>query len=123
MKIDPIYGRIGAVIRSRRKVLDKTQEDLARELGISRGSLANIETGRQNVLVHQLYRIAAQLKLAPVDLLPQPATSTVRSATLDLPLPTDLKPKQRDQIAGFFTDPESATAIRSKETPRGKSGK
>lgn len=40
---------IGKLIRGRRKALNLTQLDLSRKIGISRGSLANIELGRQSL--------------------------------------------------------------------------
>src|SRR6266852_9416336 len=67
-----VYKQIGAIIKARRKTLNNMkQEKLAGLLGISRGSLANIETGRQGILVHQLYKFSAALQLkTPIDLLP-----------------------------------------------------
>src|SRR5437016_3336973 len=70
MKYDELYDQLGTLIRNRRKKLLLTQRDLAARIGISRASLANIETGRQKVLVHQLYALATALDLAPSDLLP-----------------------------------------------------
>ena len=98
---DPIYEKIGALIRDRRKSLNLKQENLATMLGISRGSLANIEIGRQGVLVHQLYRFAEALQLSPFDLLPQPKPHS-RSKGVQLPLPDDLKAKQRQEVEEFF---------------------
>src|SRR5437016_6301362 len=88
---DPIYKQIGAVIKARRKKLGLKQETLAGMLGISRGSLANVETGRQNVLVHQLYRFAASLELSPFDLLPQPSSAPFSIDRTELPLPANLR--------------------------------
>jgi transcriptional regulator with XRE-family HTH domain len=94
---DPIYKEIGSRIRTRRKALRMTQEHLAKALGVSRGSLANVETGRQNMLVHQLYSYAAELQLIPEDLLP-PRHSAAADLS-KLPMPNDLKPEQRNQLA------------------------
>jgi transcriptional regulator with XRE-family HTH domain len=99
---DPIYEHIGALIKARRKTLGQKQETLARTLRISRGALANIETGRQSVLVHQLYKFAAALQLTPSDLLPPPSVDLSRAERTDLPLPTDLKGQQKKQVANFF---------------------
>lgn len=120
VKVDPLYQHIGAVVKARRKKLELTQEDLAGQLGISRGSLANIETGRQNILVHQLYRMAASLGLAPTDLLPAPASDRATASRSDLPLPDDLKPKQRDQIAQLLGSVETEQAP-TRERTRGRS--
>jgi len=100
---DPIYEQIGALIKARRKTLQLKQETLASMLGISRGSLANIETGRQSILVHQLYRFAIALQLKPLDLLPPPPTDHSRAEHTDLPLPNDLKAQQKKQVARLFS--------------------
>jgi len=99
---DPVYQHIGALIKARRKKLEWKQETLANMLGISRGSLANIETGRQNVLIHRLYRIAAALQLTPFDLLPPQSTDHLRAEHAELRLPGDLKARQKEQVANLF---------------------
>lgn len=114
MNPDLIYQHIGAIIRERRKPLKLTQDKLAKKLGISRASLANIETGRQRVLVHQLYSLAAELKLDPSDfLLPQGIVETKSTGAM-LPLPEGLNSSQRDQIVRFF-DAVPTEAARLKE--------
>lgn len=72
MNVPSLYRRIGTTIKDRRQQLGVTQQQLAILLGISRASLANIETGRQRMLVHQLYRLADKLDLQLQDLLPKP---------------------------------------------------
>jgi transcriptional regulator with XRE-family HTH domain len=119
---DPIYKQIGAVIKARRKTLGLKQENLASLLSISRGSLANIETGRQNVLVHQLYKFAAVLKLTPFDLLPPPAVNQPRGKRTELPLPDDLKAQQKEQITRLFEQVE-AEQPKDREASRVKSSK
>jgi len=99
MKLDPVYKAIGETIRARRRQFHLTQEKLAPRLGMSRASLANIETGRQTILVHQLYRVAAALELSPADLLPAPAEMSTRTSNTEIALPDDLNPQQRRQIA------------------------
>lgn len=78
------------------------QETLANMLRISRGSLANIETGRQNVLVHNLYKFAAALKLTPFDLLPPLPNDDLEIDRTELPVPDDLKAQQKKQVANLF---------------------
>jgi transcriptional regulator with XRE-family HTH domain len=99
----PIYKEIGAIIRAKRKKLGLKQENLASELRISRGSLANIETGRQNMLVHQLYNFAKVLHLSPVDLLPALVENIGKLDRTELPLPGNLKGSQKEQVARFFS--------------------
>lgn len=47
-----------------------TQLELARAIGISRASLANIERGEQRVYIHQLLGLMQVLGGNPVDFLP-----------------------------------------------------
>ena len=66
-----IYRRLGLAIAARRAELDLTQADVAAKIGLTRASLANIETGRQKVMLHHVYRILDALKLKSIlDLLP-----------------------------------------------------
>ena len=68
---DPVYGAFGDAVSTRRKALGLTQNQLAGKVGISRASIANIESGRQNILLHHVYALAAALEFAKVaDLLP-----------------------------------------------------
>lgn len=110
METKPIYAHIGALIKTRRKHFKLTQETLATQLSISRASLANIETGRQKILVHQLYSLAAVLDLSPADFLPAPSAVTPETVTAsaDLPLPAGLKPQHKEQIARIFANPGPA---------------
>jgi transcriptional regulator with XRE-family HTH domain len=99
MTPEPIYKALGAMIRGRRRRFEWSQKALAERLGISRATLANIETGRQRVLVHQLYAFAEVLKMKPTDFLPAANVAESAGALALLPMPDDLKPRQRVQIA------------------------
>jgi transcriptional regulator with XRE-family HTH domain len=122
MPADPIYKQIGAVIKARRRTLGLKQEVLAAKLGISRGSLANVETGRQSVLVHQLYKFAAALDLTPSDLLPRPSADDFRAHRTRLPLPDDLNAQQKEQVARLF-DQVDTSKIRERGGKRAVSTK
>ncbi len=63
------FGRILAAARNKKKM---SQEVLARELGLSRTSITNIEKGRQPVQLHTLYHISKLLAVELKDLLPAP---------------------------------------------------
>jgi hypothetical protein len=92
---------------------------------MSRGALANIETGRQNLLLHQLYRFAAVLdmnvhELLPLakemniqDLLPRITPKMAQSG--DLPMPKGLTPEQKEQIARVFSTAVTSRATTIKE--------
>ncbi|TBR27195.1 MAG: XRE family transcriptional regulator [Reyranella sp.] len=65
------YKAFGEAIAKRRNALGYTQAELASRIGMSRASLANIERGRQNVLLHHAYSLAAALDFSAVsDLVP-----------------------------------------------------
>lgn len=99
MKLEPIYKTIGGIIRRRRRRLDLAQAQLAAQLGISRATLANIETGRQRVLVHHLYAFARALQMKPNELLPQTFEAGSSKDWTQFPMPADLKLQQKEQIA------------------------
>ena len=99
MMLEPIYKTIGGIIRQRRRRLELPQTKLAALLGISRATLASIETGRQRVLVHHLYAFADALDMKPGELLPQMIKSGSASEWAQFPIPSDLKPQQKEQIA------------------------
>ena len=108
--MDPmlLYRTLGAMIRRRRKTLGLTQAKLAGNLGVSRASVANVETGRQKILVHQLYRYAKALEMSVVDFLPPNDETQEPTGDLsDLPLPEDLSSEQRAQIARVLRDASS----------------
>lgn len=122
MNPDSINQHIGQVIKTRRKTLAPplTQETLAQQLGISRASLANIETGRQSVMVHQLYAFAKILHLSPSDFL-LPLDGSAHGTWSEL-LPDDLKPQQKEQIARLLAETPAEPA-RDKEGTHGKQTK
>ena len=98
MKPEPIYRHIGAIIRAKRRQRDLSQRELAQRLHISRATLASIETGRQRVLAHQLYELAATLDMKPADLLPPLPAASPEKGWAELPMPAGLKPSQVQQL-------------------------
>lgn len=68
---NPINVAFGKAVAQRREELELTQADLAGLVGMARASIANIEKGRQNVLLHHVYDLAEALKMPKVgELLP-----------------------------------------------------
>ena len=65
-----IYEAFGVQVRERRTAMRLTQLELATLIKLTRGSVANIEAGRQSVLLHQFLDIAAALGVKPAQLLP-----------------------------------------------------
>lgn len=101
MKAEDIYQEVGQNIRRYRENARRTQAQLAAQIGISRASLANIEAGRQQVLLHYLYAIADSLELSsPSVLMPELYASPVPAGNAAaLPLPQEgLNKKQRQEV-------------------------
>lgn len=80
-------------IRQKRDGKKITQEFLARALGITRAAISNIETGKQQIYVHTLFRIAEVLGVDISALLP-------KISDLDMnPLAVDLANREIDPVS------------------------
>ncbi|MFE9127846.1 helix-turn-helix domain-containing protein [Streptomyces sp. NPDC007148] len=64
---DDLYRRLGAYIRNARQSRGIAQEDLARAVKLTRGSIANLEAGRQRIQVHTLITACRALGIDPAD--------------------------------------------------------
>ncbi len=80
-----IYKAFGARVRARRDDLELTQLELSKRIGLTRGSVANIEAGRQSVLLHQFLDIAAALDLPPDQLVPADTKPFPAREVADMP--------------------------------------
>ena len=65
------YKPVADKIREARKSANLTQKMLAGNIGLTRAAVANIESGRQQILLHTLYGIADACHTEPVKLLPE----------------------------------------------------
>lgn len=111
MAEEAIYKAFGKAVATRRRTLDLTQADLAARAGMSRASIANIESGRQNVLLHHAYGLAAALEFAKVsDLLPASSRPSTQEEFDMILSDEDMTPRGKAQIADLIT---SALARRS----------
>ena len=57
-EIEPQYKKFGELARVHREKMDLPQKEVADQLGISRVSLANIESGRQRVMLLEALGLA-----------------------------------------------------------------
>lgn len=109
-----IYRGLGRAVALRRAEIGATQAEIAAKIGLTRASLANIETGRQKVLLHYLYRLAAALDLQGIDtLLPSTSTGAPQPG-----LPVDeskVTPRQKAQLEQIVR-----LAMASGRNPRGR---
>ncbi|WP_420869695.1 helix-turn-helix domain-containing protein [Cohnella ginsengisoli] len=70
---------LGRRVRERRERLYFRQEELAELIGVTRSSVANIETGRQNVGIERLVQLADALGCDLSDLLPKIRQGGIRN--------------------------------------------
>jgi transcriptional regulator with XRE-family HTH domain len=78
------YLVFGAMLARARKRRNVSQEALAKELGLTRTSVTNIEKGRQPLQLHSLYLLAQSLKVEVKDLLPSPAALEVSQPSANI---------------------------------------
>lgn len=117
MGTKPVYENLGKRIRDLRQDLGQTQDQMAKQMGISRASLANIEAGRQQVLVHHLFTFADALQLeSPAQLLLSVDFSHKDSDAKSLPLPKKgLTKKQQNEVLIVFADNISNNNTKKRE--------
>ena len=60
------YVLFGEAVRDARYALEWNQQNLADKMKMSRGSIANIETGRQRILLTDLFDFAKVLRVKPI---------------------------------------------------------
>ena len=91
-----LYKEIGRRIREARKAKNVTQSELAEAIGLTRTSVTNIEKGRQKLLVHSLFEIAAALKVSLGHLIEE----SMRDETtkLEIQIPSTVSDKDRALI-------------------------
>ena len=113
-----IYKELGRCIRRHRTAARLTQAHVAAIARMSRASVANIEAGRQQVLVHHLYAIADALYLdSPAQLMPEPSVFRIGQGELsELPLPEEgLTDQQRQEVLHLMSG-----GVSGQETEQGK---
>ena len=81
-----LYAAFGDAIFERRRALGMRQMELAWHVGLSRPAIANIETGRQGILLHKALEIASALDIPILELLsghlPSSPRDMIRTATV-----------------------------------------
>jgi transcriptional regulator with XRE-family HTH domain len=65
-----VYDGLALLLRKRRADAQLSQLEVAGLAGLTRSAIANIEAGRQGVLLHHVYALARALKCQPHELLP-----------------------------------------------------
>jgi transcriptional regulator with XRE-family HTH domain len=97
-----IYRIVGAGIAARRKKLRLKQSEVADRIGLTRASLANIERGRQKLMLHQIYRLASALEVGSItDLVPSSFSFEQTSGPLAIE-GSEVNEAQRAQIEQYI---------------------
>lgn len=65
-----MYEYVGYKIREARKLRNMNQTQFSEIIGLSRGSLGNIEAGRQKITIENLGKICRALNINSKELLP-----------------------------------------------------
>lgn len=83
MRVEPVYPRLGQWLSTLRKRKQLSQQALAERLAppLTRASIANIESGRQRLMVHTALDICRVLEVTPDVLLSDfvPTSATANS--------------------------------------------
>ena len=96
-----IYRIIGANLAARRRELRLKQAEVASMIGLTRASLANIESGRQKLMLHQIYRLAQALQVESITEL-VPSSFSFEQASGPLMIEgSDVSDTQRAQIEQY----------------------
>jgi transcriptional regulator with XRE-family HTH domain len=72
---------VGLLLQAMRKRRQMTQEELAVQIGIQRGSYANIEAGRQRIPIDIVWRAAVVLGVSISSLVPEAIAPGKRAST------------------------------------------
>lgn len=95
--------------------MNKTQLQVAQQIGLSRASLANIERGEQKIFLHQVLALTEALELdSSHEIVPSRAPSVAASSleTVNVSGAKNLSKEQRvlvHNIVGRFSNPKKAT--------------
>jgi transcriptional regulator with XRE-family HTH domain len=95
MDEEELYSRFGGLVRQHRVRLGLNQAEIGRAMGLSRASVANIETGRQRIPMHHLYKLARVLKVDVPALLP--AAGERSPTTIDRGIQSSMELSEREQ--------------------------
>jgi transcriptional regulator with XRE-family HTH domain len=111
---NPINVAFGKAIAQRREELEWTQAELAGLVGMARASIANIEKGRQNVLLHHVYDLADALKMPKVgDLLPARPKAALRALQVTV-TDGDVSPRGVAQVTDLVASVLATHAAKAK---------
>jgi len=97
-----LYEIVGRRIRDTRKNAKLTQDNLAACVHLTRTSVTNIEKGRQKILLHTLFDLAAAMKVPVAQLIPD---SREEQPQIEQKLVNGLSPAEKQWIVGELSKP------------------
>ena len=115
MKDDELYRRFGELVREHRQRLGVNQAVVAEQAGLSRASIANIETGRQRIPFHHLYSLARALQVDAHALLPAVSSTPPRLRDVEIQSSIELSESEQREVAKVL-GALASDGIREKDT-------
>ncbi|PDT01409.1 transcriptional regulator [Rhizobium chutanense] len=110
-----LYRRLGRAVAKRRDELGMTQAEVATKLGLSRASLANLESGRQRIMVHQLFALVHALKLNSIlELVPETWTPAEPLPEIKVTGGTVLSPQQQSSVESLLASAFAEEVLRKR---------
>jgi len=94
-----LYRKLGELVRMHRERLGINQAHVAEQTGLSRASIANIETGRQRIPLHHLYSLARALKVDAHALLPVMEAAPSPADSREIRSSVTLSELEQEQVA------------------------
>jgi transcriptional regulator with XRE-family HTH domain len=95
-----IYQALGTKVREARRRKNMTQGRLAAGIGVSRASIAQIESGNQKLPLHRVYDLAGVLDVSVLDLLPGVGSVSEFDAETRDRLPSEVQERILSVIKG-----------------------
>lgn len=110
-----LYRRLGRTVAKRRGELGMSQAEVAAKLGLSRASLANLESGRQRIMVHQLFALVHALKLKSIlELVPETWTPAEPFPEIKVAGGAPLSPQQQSAVEGLLASAFAEERLRKR---------
>ena len=109
---EAIYRVFGRRLRELRDRRNLPQEELATLSGLTRSSIANIENGKQRVLLHQLVQFAEALQVDLGALIPTADTAPLKMADEEA---RDSKTAYLEKLRSFLVVNSAAEQMSSHE--------
>lgn len=112
-----LYRHLGRAVAKRRDELGMTQAEVATKLGLSRASLANLENGRQRIMVHQLFALVHALKLNSIlELVPETWIASEPLPEIKVTGGTVLSPQQQLSVESLLASAFAEEVLRKRNS-------